>query len=294
MEPRFSIVIPTVNRPRYLSLALADLAAQDFPADRYEIVVVDDGDEGSNRELVEQADAQSHVPIRYVRRVGPRGINASRNTGVRRSRGEIVVFVDDDCRFAPGWLGALDCGVERAPRAECFGGPIGIWLEPPHPRWCGRDAFPITFLDHGPKDRWVDLVFGANFSVRRAALDRVGLFDDEHGLYGDEVEWMLRLRRHGGLVRYVAGAGVTHTRFANDITLRQMLRSALLKGRRTADFDRQQGIVQPLPGVLGRALRLTGHAVVFRCWSAATHALQRYAYAVHSARASFAGWRLSP
>src|SRR5207253_394673 len=112
----------------------------------------------------------------------------------------------------------------------------------------------------------------------------IGLFDEEHALYGDEVEWMLRLRRNGGLVRYVADAGVTHTRFANDVTLKQMLRSALLKGRRTAEFDREQGIEQPLAGVLARALRLTGHAVVFRCWSAATHALQRYAYAAHSLR----------
>ena len=284
MEPRFSVVIPTGDRHRYLTLALADLAAQDFPHDRYEVVVVDDTDEGSNRELVEQADAAAGVTIRYVRRVGPRGINASRNTGVRRSTGEIVAFVDDDCRFAPGWLSALDRGVDEAPRAECLGGPIAVSVEAPHPRWCGRDAFPITFLDHGPENRWVDLVFGANFSVRRAALDRIGLFDEEHALYGDEVEWMLRLRRHGGLVRYVAGAGVTHTRFANDVTVRALLRSALLKGRRNAQFDREQGLEQPLAGVVWRAVRLTGHALVFRCWSAATHALQRYAYAVHSAR----------
>jgi GT2 family glycosyltransferase len=285
MQKRFSIVIPTGDRRRYLTLALADLAAQDFPASQYEVVVVDDTETGTNRELVEEAAAASSAPVRYVRRCGPRGINASRNTGVRRSTGEIVAFVDDDCRFAPGWLSALDSGVHAAPRAECFGGPIEVSLEPPHPRWCGRDAFPITFLDHGAHDRWIALVFGANFSVRRSALDRIGLFDEEHALYGDEVEWMLRLRRHDGLVRYVAGAGVTHTRFANDITLRQMLRSALLKGRRTADFDRAQGLEQPLRGVLWRAVRLTGHALVFRCWSAATHALQRYAYAAHSARA---------
>jgi GT2 family glycosyltransferase len=158
-------------------------------------------------------------------------------------------------------------------------------LEPGHPRWCGRDPFPITSLDHGAVDRYVDVAFGANFAVRRSAFDRVGLFDEQRLLYGDEIEWMLRLRRAGGLVRYVAGAGVAHTRFADDVTVSQMLRAALLKGRNIAAFDRDQELEQPLSEVLRHALRMSAHALVYRCWSAAAHALQAYAYALHSVRA---------
>jgi GT2 family glycosyltransferase len=286
MPPRFSIVIPTAHRERYLEPALLDLDAQDFPPDEYEVVVVDDAEEPTSREVVGRVGAGSRARIRYVRRDGPRGINAARNTGVRRSTGEIVAFVDDDTRFAPGWLAALACGVERAPRAECFGGPIRAALEPGHPRFCGRDDFPITVLDHGPGDRYVDLVFGANFSVRRSAFDRIGFFDEGFRTYGgDEVEWILRLRRRDGLVRYVAGAGVEHARFAHDVTVKRMLRGALVKGANVARFDAAQGIVEPPAAVFRRAIRLSGHAVVFRCWSAATHALQAYVYAYHAARA---------
>ena len=280
-----SVVIPTGERRRYLALALEDLLAQDAPADSYEVVVVDDTEDGSNRRLVEGFSVDAGVPLRYARRVGPRGINAARNTGIRRSRGDIVAFVDDDCRIGPGWVAALLRGVRMAPRAECFGGPIEIQLEPGHPRWCGRDPFPITSLDHGAADRYVDVAFGANFSVRRSAFDRVGLFDEQRLLYGDEIEWMLRLRRAGGLVRYVAAAGVAHTRFADDITVPQLLRTALLKGRNIAAFDRDQELEQRLSEVLRRALRMSAHALVYRCWSAAAHALQAYAYALHSVRA---------
>jgi glycosyltransferase involved in cell wall biosynthesis len=274
----YSIVIPTGHRERYLDLALADLAAQAFPAERYEILVVDDTEDGANRELAERHG------VRYVRTEGGRGINAARNTGIRRSTGDVVVYVDDDCRFDRGWLAALAGGVDAAPRAECFGGPIEQWIEPGHPRWCKRDEFPVTTLDHGTRDRWVDLVFGANFAVRRTAFERVGPFVQEMSGPGDEVEWILRLRRNGGLVRYVAGAGVTHTRFADDVTVKKLFRASLAKARHTAAFDREHGISEPMSRVLNRALRQSAHAVVYRCWSAAAHALQSYAYAFHTLR----------
>src|SRR5207244_148198 len=176
------------------------------PRDRFEIVIIDDTPEGANRALVETCAATAEVPVRYARREGPKGINAARNTGIRRSRGDVVVYVDDDCRFDPAWLGALDRGIENAPRAECFGGPIEQWIEPGHPRWCGRDDFPVTALDQGPRDRYVDVVFGANFAVLRSAFERIGPFIGDMSGPGDEVEWILRLRRNGGLVRYVSDA----------------------------------------------------------------------------------------
>jgi GT2 family glycosyltransferase len=272
MPPTYSIVIPTGYRERYLKLVLADLVAQDFPRDRFEILVVDDTPDGANRDVVERF-AWAPVPVRYVPREGPRGINSGRNTGIARSSGDVVVYVDDDDRIDRGWLAAL-------------GGPIRQWIEPGHPRWCGRDAFPVTTLDHGPVDRDCELVFGANFAVRRSAFERVGGFDGSMSGQGDEVEWILRLRRAGGRVRYVADAAVVHTRFADDVTLRKLLRTQLGRAREGAAFDVHRGAVEPLRAVLRRALRFSAHAIVFRCWSAAAHALHAYAYAWHTTRRS--------
>jgi glycosyltransferase involved in cell wall biosynthesis len=283
MRPTYSIVIPTGNRQRYLARVIADLVVQDFPAGDFEILIVDDTQDGANRELVE-GFGDARAPVRYLPREGPPGINAGRNTGIRRSRGDVIVYVDDDDRIEPGWLAALDRGIERDPRAECFGGPIRLWIEPGHPRWCGRDDFPVTALDNGPRDRYVDVVFGANFAVRRSAFERVGPFLGHLSGPGDEVEWILRLRRAGGLVRYVADAAVTHTRFADDVTLRKLMRASAARARHGAHFDLAHDMVEPLPSVLRRAFRMTAHAIVFRCWSAAAWALQAYVYAFHTAR----------
>ena len=280
----FSIVIPTGDRRPYLRAALADLVAQGFPADSYEIVVVDDTDAGVSRPLVEEAARSTDVRVTYVPRTGQPGPNAARNTGIKHSTGDVVAFVDDDCRFDRTWLAALAAGIDAAPDAECYGGPITVALDGGHPRWCGREPFPITSLDHGPVDRWVDVVYSANFAIPRRAFERVGRFREDQPIYGDETEWVLRLRRRDGLVRYVAAARADHTRLPGDVTVKRMLVGAHLRGRNVEAWDRAQGLEQPLGPALRRALRMSAHAVRRRCWVGAAHAAEYYSYLYHFLR----------
>src|SRR5579884_476094 len=96
-----SIVIPTRARLSYLELALASIVPQ-ASAGGAEVIVVDDaGGSEQARRLVTRLGA------RYEPHPAPLGLNAARNTGVERSRGELVVFVDDDVTVRPGWLAAL-------------------------------------------------------------------------------------------------------------------------------------------------------------------------------------------
>lgn len=287
----FSVVVPTgAGRRRYLDCILDDLVGQK-PRQPREIVVSDDAFDRETRKLVEARARSSRIPLRYVRREGKRGPNGARNTGIAATSGDVIVFVDDDCRFEPHWLAALDAGITMSPRAECYGGPIEIVLEPGHPRWCGREGFPITHLDHGPADRYVDLVYSANLAVRRRAFERVGPFDEEQPIYGDETEWLLRFRANGGLVRYVAAMRAYHTRFASDLSVRGMLAAATHRGRNIARFEVQQQIGRSLPETAGFAARMAGHAVRRRCWSAAAHAVEAATYTVVAARARGASRR---
>ena len=282
MEKRWSIIIPTGFRYEYLRRELGDLMRQEFPSDRFEIVVVDDTPEGTNRPLVEAAASGSPVALRWVTRRGIQGPNAARNSGIEVATGDMLAFVDDDCRFPPSWLATLDRGVAAAPQAECYGGPIRIRLEGRHPRCCGRDAFPITNLDHGPDDRFVDVVFSANMAVPRSAFERIGPFKEDQAIYGDETEWIMRLRRRGGLVRYVAGAGVFHTRLSQDISRKGMLQVARLRGRNLAISDRELGLTEDRVDVAIRVARMSAHAILFRCWSAAAHGSQAATYLWHA------------
>lgn len=235
--PAASIVVPTRARLDYLEVALASLAPQAAAAGSELIVVDDAGASVAARVLSERFGA------RYEPHPQSLGLNVARNTGVERSSGELVVFVDDDVEVCRGWLAAMLDAARAHPEAEVFTGPIRVRLEGSPPHSCGREPPPITSLYLGAEDGWARFAWGANMAIRRSALKRVGPFDIslEHG--GDEQEWQDRLRAHapGARVLYVGRAAVDHRRTGADTHLRALMRTAHARGRAARLFDVRAG-----------------------------------------------------
>jgi GT2 family glycosyltransferase len=251
-----SIVIPTRSRAPYLEVALSSIAPQARAAGA-EVLVIDDA--GTTPEGLAQAE---RFGARYEPHARPRGLNVARNTGVQRSGGELVVFVDDDIEACPGWLQALLTAASEHPDVDVFAGPIRPRLEG-RGGWsshsCGREAPPITTLDLGGSDIEARYAWGANMMIRRSALERVGPFDVtlEHG--GDEQEWQdrLRAREPGARVLYVARAGVDHRRTRADARPGALARAQYARGRAARRFDARRG---QAPSFAGELTTLAGCA----------------------------------
>lgn len=103
-QPFFSIVIATYNRPQQLANCLESLSQLDYPHDRFEVIVVDDGSRASLHDVV--TSFRQRMNIRLIEQANA-GAAAARNTGVAHSQGEFVAFTDDDCTAAPNWLATL-------------------------------------------------------------------------------------------------------------------------------------------------------------------------------------------
>jgi glycosyltransferase involved in cell wall biosynthesis len=244
--PDLSVVVTVLNEAETIEELYRRTVAALEPLERpFEVIVVDDGSTDETPAVVEQAGA------RLVAQPA-RGPNAARNAGARAAEGDLVVFVDDDIDAPPGWLGAIVEGARRHSDAEAFGGPIRARLEGPAPRSCGREAAPITTLDLGSDDRDADFVWGANMAVRRTALERVGEFDEDLPQFGEEEEWLTRLRAAGGRVVYLADARVDHRREAGDARLRALMRGAYVRGHSLRRHDVRRGE----PPTLGQELRV--------------------------------------
>jgi glycosyltransferase involved in cell wall biosynthesis len=102
-RPFVSVVIPTHERPELLRRCLKALLAQDYPIDRFEVVVVEDGGPADGEQVVERARSTAAVAIRYLG-VPQGGPAAARNRGWHMARGEIIAFTDDDTIPDPHWL----------------------------------------------------------------------------------------------------------------------------------------------------------------------------------------------
>lgn len=99
-QPFVSVIVPAYNARATLPLCLAALAGQDYPRDRYEVIIVDDGSQDDTAAIAQA------VGVRVIRQANA-GPAAARNTGAATAQGELLLFTDADCAPVPGWIAAL-------------------------------------------------------------------------------------------------------------------------------------------------------------------------------------------
>jgi len=259
VSPPASILFPTRRRREYLAVALQSVAPQARARGAEVIVVEDDLGDPLTRALAERHGA------RYLALGSPRGLNVTRNTAIDAAAGDLLCFLDDDVEVWPGWLDALLEAAADDDGHDVLGGPIRARLEGGRLHACGREPPPLTTLDLGPEDRDAEFVWGANMTLRRRALERIGPFDPQLSGAGDEEDWQRRLRAAGGRIRYVAAAGVDHRRAGADATVRGLSRAAYVRGRQSRRYDVRKGTAPALAGELRTLVGCAAHVVRYRC-----------------------------
>src|SRR3990172_1665925 len=103
-QPFFSIIIATYGRPSQLEACLQSIARLHYPRDRFEVIVVDDGNKTPPEAVVSAFSDKLDIKLLTQVNAGPA---TARNTGVQNSQGEVLTFIDDDCTPAPDWLQTL-------------------------------------------------------------------------------------------------------------------------------------------------------------------------------------------
>lgn len=127
--PRVSVVIPAYNRPDSLRRTLDTLSQQTYPADRYEVVVVDDG---SEKDLSPVTREDYPFQLRYVRQAN-QGDAVARNTGAETAEGDYLLFVDDDIALDEACLEAFVDALQSHPRGVIVGNLKTVFPDPPDP-----------------------------------------------------------------------------------------------------------------------------------------------------------------
>ncbi len=200
-HPELSVVIPTHNRSRELLQLIEKLSQQDLEAQRFEVIVVDDG----SKQPVSQVLAQVETPFRLeVITQTSAGPGAARNRGVAQARGDLIVFFNDDAVPASDNLRRhLEVHASRSEQHAL----IGTFTQLPelvvdsftrHVE-TSRTLFAQPLMTSGVLYGGLSFCTG-NLSIARRLLDEVGGFDESFVFAGGEdSELGLRLERELGV-----------------------------------------------------------------------------------------------
>ena len=223
--PKFSVVVCTYNGSSTIRDTLDHLAKLDYP--NYEVIVVNDGSTDAVPEILKDYNFQ-------VISTPNQGLSQARNEGLAASRGEFIVYIDDDAYPPPPWLKYLAQAFLKSYHA-CIGGPN---LVPPEDGWVGQC---VADSPGGPlhvllTDEIAEHVPGCNMAFRRSRLAAIGGFDPLYRTAGDDVDVCWRLQDQGWTIGFSAPAMVWHHRRA---TVRRYWRQQVGYGKSEALLERK-------------------------------------------------------
>lgn len=187
---RISLVIPAYNEEAYLGGCLDSVIASGGRF--HEIIVIDNASTDGTA-----AVAAARAGVRVVREP-QKGLLAARQRGFLESTGDAVAYIDADTRMPKGWWERAHQALSTRPEVVGLSGPARYWDAKPWQRaflaasW--RLSAPLAYRLVGY------MIYGANFVVRRSALEAIGGFNRAIEFYGEDTDLAQRLSRQGKVV----------------------------------------------------------------------------------------------
>jgi glycosyltransferase involved in cell wall biosynthesis len=235
IAPRFTVVIPTYNRPAQLTKCLEAVARLEPPGAGFEVCIVNDGGTAPPRSAIEAARAGRAVGVNVIDRKNS-GPAAARNAGALGASGEYVAFLDDDCRPTPAWLQALDLELRRNPEALVTGPTVNAVAKN---LYSAASQLLVDFVAAYFAERHATrFAPSSNLAVLRTNFLAAGMFDENFSRSaGEDREFVDRWWRQKRPLVVSSSAVVYHEHV---LTWRSFVRQHSTYGRGAATFRRLQ------------------------------------------------------
>jgi cellulose synthase/poly-beta-1,6-N-acetylglucosamine synthase-like glycosyltransferase len=201
--PEVSIVVPVYNGAQHIAPCIENLLALDYPEEKREIIIVDNGSTDRTAEIA------SSYPVRLLSE-NRRGVACARNTGWRAAQFDLIAFTDCDCCAEKNWLSALVPHFEDATVGGCGGK-----LKPAKPHSLVEEYViykDILTQERAMRDEPISppFIITANAMYRKSVLEEVEGFDESFTVAGEDADLSWRVAWKGYKIIYEPEANVVH------------------------------------------------------------------------------------
>ncbi|MDP1539386.1 MAG: glycosyltransferase family 2 protein [Moraxellaceae bacterium] len=195
--PRLSVLVPAYNEEVVIEATLLALAAQDYPKDSYEVILINDGSKDNTLAIATEVAAK-HSCIKIVnvpKGMGGKGKSRTLNNGLPHATGDLIVVYDADSTPDPDCVRLLAQNLISDPSLVAVQGKVRTrnWRDSFITRFIAIEFIFFQWIFQG--GRWnlfrLSTLMGTNFVIKKRSLMTLGGFD-EHSLV-DDTEMSFRI-----------------------------------------------------------------------------------------------------
>lgn len=205
-QPLISIIIPVLNAQQHIGSCLEALLLQDYPKDKFEIIVLDNGSSDKTVEIIKKYPVKLLIKTKC-------NISALRNGGAHQAQGDIFAFIDGDCIAPQDWL-TRSCALLQSDNVAAAGCRYAL---PDSTTLIERTWDILNSVrreKHGPTD-WVP---SSNLIIRKEVFEQIQGFD-EYLITSEDVDICQRIVKTGRIIYSDPKIAVKH--LGNPKTLKQ-------------------------------------------------------------------------
>ncbi|MBN1869507.1 MAG: glycosyltransferase [Candidatus Omnitrophica bacterium] len=181
--PVVSIIIPAYNAEQYIEKCLRSLQQLDYPKDKYEVIVIDNGSSDGTVKIVQHYSTQLWVE--------KGNISSLRNSGAKKSKGDILAFLDADCVAPSHWLRE---GIRLLENKTI--GAVGSWYQLPVNTTLVERVWDLHMSSRREKIGDINWVPSGNLIMTKSVFYSIGGFEEDLKT-SEDVDLCQRVRKQG-------------------------------------------------------------------------------------------------
>jgi len=214
--PLVSVITVNYDHPEVTLALLSSLRLITYP--NIEIIVVDNASPKDDPAILKS----SYPEIIFIQSPINLGFAGGNNIGIRKSKGEYLLLINNDMEVEPGFLEPLVEKCESNAKIGAVSPKIKFYDHPDTIQYCGQAPMNLyTMRSHGighgivdngqfDTDSQTHFVHGAAMMVPRSVVIKVGLMPECYFLYYEELDWCARIKRAGYQLWYVHSSVILH------------------------------------------------------------------------------------